>query len=37
MALQAAVAKHQAAMKRKPPLFDQRFLELIHNDRVSEQ
>jgi hypothetical protein len=24
-------------MERKPPLFDQRFLELIHNDRVSEQ
>ena len=37
MLLQAAVAKHQAAMERKPPLFDQRFLELIHNDRVREQ
>jgi hypothetical protein len=24
-------------MERKPPLFDQRFLELIHNDRVREQ
>ena len=36
-AIKAAITKHRAGMNRKPPLFDQRFLELNQGGRVTDQ
>ena len=36
-AIKAAITKHRAGMERRPPLFDQRFLELDQDDRVTDQ